>query len=292
MATAYALPALLNNGLSKYLAAIAKIPVLSLEKEQDLANDYIISGNPKAAEELVLSHLKLAAKVAFSFRRYGLPIADLISEANLGLMQAVKKFDPTKGCRLSTYAVWWIKANLHDYILKSWSLVKMGTVAVQKRLFYNLRKIKAHLGIYNENHLSDDQVKLISAQLDASPEEVIEMNARLMGDQSLNAPVRDEDTTEKGDMLVDGSPTAETVLMEREEKEQAVGKLNKAFKALNARELDIFKRRKLAEEPETLETLSVEYGISRERVRQIEERAYAKVKNEILNPGVEILAAA
>ena len=281
--TEFALPVVYNQGVVSYLRSISNFPVLDAESEYILAKRYHETEDMEAAKELVTSHLRLAAKVAFSFRNYGLPLSDLISEANLGLMTAVKKFNPDKGFRLSTYAVWWIKAELHDFILRSWSLVRIGTVAAQKKLFYNLGKIKAKLGLYDKASLDENDVKKIAESLDVDEQEVKDMEVRLGGDVSLNVPVNDDgNVAERGDFLVDSTPSQELVLAENQELSLRRSKLHKALAELSERERDILIARYLQEKPSTLEELGKKYNISRERVRQIEQRAYEKVSNSVL----------
>ena len=281
--TELSLPVVYNKGVVSYLNSIRNFPVLDAESEYILAKRYQETEDVEAAKKLVTSHLRLAAKVAFSFRNYGLPLSDLISEANLGLMTAVKKFNPDKGFRLSTYAIWWIKAELHDFILRSWSLVRIGTVAAQKKLFYNLNKIKAKLGLYDKASLDDDDVKRVAQALDVDEQEVKEMEVRINGDVSLNVPVSDEDNVaERGDFLVDTAPSQELVLAENQEYALRRDKLHKALAGLKDRERDILIARRLQEEPATLEELGEKYNISRERVRQIEQRAYEKLTAAVL----------
>lgn len=266
------------SGIQSYLNSIRKIPMLSAEEEYDLVVRLRQFGDLDAAKQLIKSHLKLAAKIAISFCRYGLPVEDLISEANIGLMQAVKKYEPERGTRLATCAIWWIKASLHEYILRSWSLVKIGTVAAQKKLFYNLRKIKAHLGLYNENSLDTEQVSQIAKQLNVSAKDVIEMDARLAGDISLNTPVYDDGYAEKQDFICDKHNLENDVIC-HQENAYRLTMLRQALCELNDRERDIIRLRHLTETPATLDELSEKYGISRERVRQIENRAVEKMTN-------------
>ncbi len=281
------LPAVIdNNGLLPYLEQIKSFPVLSEEEEQALINDFQKNHNLEAAHRLVVSHLRLAAKIAMTYRHYGLPLADLISEANLGLMQAVKKFDQQKKVRLSTYAIWWIKAAINDFILRSWSLVKIGTVAAQKKLFYNLRRIKAKLGIYENKELEPSVVKQIANELVVDEKDVIEMNQRLGGDTSLNVTVRaDDDEREKIDMLVDKRQNIEAALACKQEAAHKHQMLQHCLQQLPEREAYIIKQRMLTENPKTLEDIGVEFNISRERVRQIEKKAFdhlsALVKQEM-----------
>ena len=276
------IPNLSETSLSVYLREIAKFPMLEPDKEYMLAQRYKNYNDLNAAHELTTSHLRLAARVALSFKHYGLPLADLISEANIGLMQAIKKFDPDKGFRLSTYAIWWIKAAISDFILKSWSLVKIGTVATQKRLFYNLGKIKAKLGLYQTTDLDNDTVAQISSQLGVSERDVWDMEQRLHGDSSLNEYAYDDSDEEKQSLLSDGMPTVEEALMEDQEQTIRNQKLAEAIATLNPREQEIVKARFLTEEPITLEDLGKQFQISRERVRQIETKAFQKISNYML----------
>ena len=269
------LPAV-QNGIQSYLASIRRIPVLSAEEEYMLANRFRNHGDLSAAKKLISAHLRLAAKVAFSYRFYGLPLEDLISEANIGLMQAVKRFEPEKGNRLSTYAVWWIKAAVNEFILKSWSLVRIGTIAAQKRLFYNLRKIKAKLGLYDNTSLDRDSIKEISQKLNVPEEDVAEMDIRLNGDVSLNTPVYDDGYAEKQDFLSDDRNIEES-LAEHQETTMRMQLLAQAMGRLNDRERAVIRARRLSEEPDTLDALGERLGISRERVRQIENRAVEKM---------------
>ncbi|MBR4126407.1 MAG: RNA polymerase sigma factor RpoH [Alphaproteobacteria bacterium] len=280
MTTAF-LP-VVQNGIQSYLASIRRIPVLSAEEEYMLANRFRNHGDLSAAKKLISAHLRLAAKVAFSYRFYGLPLEDLISEANIGLMQAVKRFEPDKGNRLSTYAVWWIKAAINEFILKSWSLVRIGTIAAQKRLFYNLRKIKAKLGLYDNTSLDSDSIKEISQNLNVPEEDVAEMDVRLNGDVSLNTPVYDDGYAEKQDFLSDDH-SIEDNLAEHQESTMRLQLLAQAMGKLNDRERAIIHARRLSEDPDTLDTLGERLGISRERVRQIENRAVEKMTQYIQN---------
>lgn len=266
----------IQNGITSYLAAIRKIPVLSAEEEFMLANRFRKHGDLDAAKRLISAHLRLAAKVAFGYRYYGLPLEDLISEANIGLMQAVKKFEPEKGNRLSTYAVWWIKAAINEFILRSWSLVRIGTVAAQKRLFYNLRKIKARLGLYGDSALDSDSVKAISKDLNVSEDEVVAMDNRLGGDVSLNTPVYTDGYAEKQDFLTDEG-SIEDVVADKQESDIRMRLLAQAMDNLNDRERIIVRARRLQDDPTTLDSLGEQLGISRERVRQIETRAIEKM---------------
>ena len=269
-------------GLSRYLDEIRKYPMLQPQEEYMLAKAYKEHEDPGAAEKLVTSHLRLVAKIAMGYRGYGLPIGEVISEGNVGLMQAVKKFEPEKGFRLATYAMWWIKASIQEYILRSWSLVKMGTTANQKRLFFNLRKAKSQIQALNEGDLNPEQVETIATKLGVSDEEVISMNRRLSGDTSLNAPIKaDSETGEWQDWLVDESESAEALLVKEDELDQRRTMLAEALNVLNEREKRIFEARRLAEKPMTLEELSGEFDVSRERVRQIEVRAFEKVQSAV-----------
>ena len=278
-----------RDGLRAYLNAIRQFPVLSAEEEYMLTMRFRQHGDLQAAKQLISSHLRLAAKIAFSYRYYGLPLEDLVSEANIGLMQAVKKFEPEKGTRLSTYAIWWIKAAINEFILKSWSLVRIGTVAAQKKLFYNLRRIKAKLGFYDDTDLQDDAVKQIAKELDVSESDVVEMNQRLSGDVSLNTPVYDDGYAEKQDFLR-ANDNIEDELAEKQEKNERLVLLSKALLSLNERERLIIEARRLKEEPETLESLGERLGISRERVRQIETRAFEKMTAFIRSKAVPAVA--
>ena len=283
------LPSLSPDGnLTRYLQDIRKFPMLEPEQEFMLAKAWREHGDVEAAHQLVTSHLRLVAKIASGYRGYGLPIAELISEGNVGLMQAVKKFEPDRGFRLATYAMWWIRAAIQEYILHSWSLVKMGTTAAQKKLFFNLRRMKGKLQALEEGDLSPENVKKIATDLQVTEDEVVSMNRRLAApDNSLNAPVRADSEGEWMDWLVDETSSQETVLAERDEFDKRKGLLARALRALNGRERDILTRRRLAEEPVTLEDLSREYGISRERVRQIEVRAFEKLQKSIRNLAIE-----
>ncbi len=288
MTTTALLPAV-QNGLHSYLESIRRIPVLSAEEEYMLANRFRSHGDLSAAKKLISAHLRLAAKVAFSYRFYGLPLEDLISEANIGLMQAVKRFEPEKGNRLSTYAVWWIKAAVNEFILKSWSLVRIGTIAAQKRLFYNLRKIKARLGLYGDASLDADSVKEISQNLNVPESDVTAMDMRLNGDVSLNTPVYDDGYAERQDFLTDET-NIENDLAERQEDGLRKDLLNRALSQLNDREREVVRARRLAEEPVTLDVLGERLGISRERVRQIENRAVEKMTRFVQSQNVALAA--
>ena len=284
MAARASLPVIASGeaGLSRYLEEIRRFPMLAPDEEYMLAKAYKEHGDRESAHRLVTSHLRLVAKIAMGYRGYGLPIAEIVSEGNVGLMQAVKRFDPDKGFRLATYAMWWIRAAIQEYILRSWSLVKMGTTAAQKKLFFNLRKIKGQLKALEEGDLRPDQVKLIATRLGVTEDDVVSMNRRLAGDSSLNAPVRnDAESGEWQDWLVDDTVDQETALAESEERDQRRGMLNDALKGLNVRERRVFEARRLADEPLTLEELSTEFGVSRERIRQIEVRAFEKVQKAV-----------
>ncbi len=271
-----------EGGLSQYLQEIAKFPILKKEEEVDLANRWYYDQNTQAAHSLVTSHLRLVAKIAFGYKGYGLPVSDLISEGNIGLMQAVKKFDPRKGFRLSTYAMWWIRAHIQEFILKSWSLVKMGTTASQKKLFFNLRKLKGKMDAYEEGDLTQEHLGAIAKKLDVSEEDVIQMNRRMAGgDQSLNAPVYEEGAGQWQDWLVDDSKNQEQILTEQDEMSKRRGLFRKALETLKPREKEILIKRRLEDPALTLEDLSQEYGVSRERIRQIENRALEKVQDAI-----------
>jgi len=271
-----------HGGLTRYLEEIRQFPMLEPQQEYMLAKSWREHGDRDAAHQLVTSHLRLVARIAMGYRGYGLPIGEVISEGNVGLMQAVKRFDPDKGFRLATYAMWWIRAAIQEYILRSWSLVKMGTTAAQKKLFFNLRKIKGQLKALDEGDLRPDQVKRIATQLGVTEEDVVSMNRRLAGDSSLNAPVRnDSESGEWQDWLVDETRDQETALADSEEAERRRGMLNTALQNLNERERRVFEARRLAEDPLTLEELSAEFGVSRERIRQIEVRAFEKVQKAV-----------
>jgi len=283
MAHAASLPILTaESGLTRYLEEIRRFPMLEPQEEYMLAKRWREHGDRDAAHRLVTSHLRLVAKIAMGYRGYGLPIAEVISEGNVGLMQAVKRFEPEKGFRLATYAMWWIKASIQEYILRSWSLVKMGTTANQKKLFFNLRKAKSKISALEEGDMRPDQVKLIAKRLGVTEQDVIDMNRRLGGDASLNAPIRDDgDSGEWQDWLVDDAPSAERVMEENEEFDNRRKALGEALTVLNDRERRIFEARRLAEDPITLEELADEFGVSRERVRQIEVRAFEKVQSAV-----------
>ncbi len=285
MAHAAALPVITaESGLSRYLDEIRRFPMLEPQEEYMLAKRWREHGDRIAAHKLVTSHLRLVAKIAMGYRGYGLPIAEVISEGNVGLMQAVKRFEPEKGFRLATYAMWWIKAAIQEYILRSWSLVKMGTTANQKKLFFNLRKAKSRISALDEGDMHPDQVKLIAKRLGVTEQDVIDMNRRLGGDASLNAPIREDgDSGEWQDWLMDERDSQETTLAASEEMDNRRAALSDALEVLNDRERRIFEARRLADEPVTLEDLAVEFGVSRERVRQIEVRAFEKVQKSVKN---------
>jgi RNA polymerase sigma-32 factor len=278
-----------EGGLSHYLSEIRKFPMLAPDEEYMLAKAYKEHDDRGAAHRLVTSHLRLVAKIAMGYRGYGLPIGEVISEGNVGLMQAVKRFEPEKGFRLATYAMWWIRASIQEYILRSWSLVKMGTTASQKRLFFNLRKVKGQIQAFEEGDLRPENVEKIATKLGVSKEDVISMNRRLGGDSSLNSPIRaDSEAGEWQDWLVDETPSAETRLAESEEADSRRQLLRDAMGGLNDREKRIFEARRLAEDPITLEELSTEFGVSRERVRQIEVRAFEKVQKAVKKGAKEL----
>jgi RNA polymerase sigma-32 factor len=285
MAHAAALPILTaESGLTRYLEEIRRFPMLEPQEEYMLAKRWREHGDRDAAHRLVTSHLRLVAKIAMGYRGYGLPISEVISEGNVGLMQAVKRFEPDKGFRLATYAMWWIKAAIQEYILRSWSLVKMGTTANQKKLFFNLRKAKSKISALEEGDMRPDQVKLIAKRLGVTEQDVIDMNRRLGGDASLNAAIREDgDAGEWQDWLVDESPSQERILVENEELDNRRKALGQALDVLNERERRIFEARRLADDPITLEELADEFGVSRERVRQIEVRAFEKVQKAVKN---------
>ena len=278
-----------EGGLNRYLEEIRKFPMLEPQEEYMLGKRYQEHGDREAAHKLVTSHLRLVAKIAMGYRGYGLPIGEVVSEGNVGLMQAVKKFDPERGFRLATYAMWWIKASIQEYILRSWSLVKMGTTANQKRLFFNLRKLKGKLQALEDGDLRPDQVKEIATTLNVSEDEVISMNRRLSGDASLNAPIRatEGESGQWQDWLVDDSESQEDMLIEQDELEDRRSMLAGALTVLNDRERRIFEARRLSENPITLEDLSGEFDISRERVRQIEVRAFEKVQDAVKKTAAE-----
>jgi RNA polymerase sigma-32 factor len=270
------------GGLSLYLAQIKKFPMLDAEEEYLLAKNWRENGNLKSAHKLVTSHLRLVAKIAMGYRGYGLPVNELISEGNLGLMQAVKKFDPEKGFRLATYAMWWIKAAIQEYVLRSWSLVKMGTTTAQKKLFFNLKKLKNKIAPGQEGDLKDEQVNEISKRLDVKSTEVINMNRRMMGqEKSLNAPIKSGETDEWQDWLVDDNLDQELIVSQKQEYDEKKELLKDAMKILNDREKKIIEARRLSENPKTLEDLSKKYNISRERIRQIDTTAFEKLQKSM-----------
>jgi len=285
MARPTSLPAFTTEGgLSHYLAEIRRFPMLEPQEEFMLAKRWREHGDREAAHRLVTSHLRLVAKIAMGYRGYGLPIGEVISEGNVGLMQAVKRFEPDKGFRLATYAMWWIKASIQEYVLRSWSLVKMGTTAAQKRLFFNLRKAKSQISAFEEGDLKPEHVKSIATRLGVTEKDVIDMNRRLSGDASLNAPIRAEaESGEWQDWLVDESDSQESKLAESEEMSNRKKALGQALDVLNDRERRIFEARRLSDDPITLEELAAEFGVSRERVRQIEVRAFEKVQEAVVS---------
>jgi len=271
-----------GSSLSRYLEEIRRFPMLEPEQEFMLAKRWQEQGDTEAAHQLVTSHLRLVAKIAMGYRGYGLPLNEIISEGNVGLMQAVKRFDPDRGFRLATYAMWWIRAAIQEYILHSWSLVKMGTTAAQKKLFFNLRKLKGQMQAIDEGDLAPETVKAIAERLDVTETEVVEMNRRLEGgDRSLNVPLRVDSETDWQDWLIDETASQETRVVEADEFDHRMSLLHRAMAVLNERERHILTERRLKDEPTTLEELSGEYGISRERVRQIEVRAFEKLQRAI-----------
>ena len=279
------LPSLTSEGgLSVYLAQIKKFPILDAEEEYMLAKNWRERGNLKSAHKLVTSHLRLVAKIAMGYRGYGLPVNELISEGNIGLMQAVKKFDPEKGFRLATYAMWWIKAAIQEYVLRSWSLVKMGTTSAQKKLFFNLNKIKKQIAPNEEGDLKKEQVDQISKKLGVKTEEVVNMNRRMMGqEKSLNDPIKDGEKGEWQDWITSDDLDQELFVSQKQEMDEKKSLLYQSIKILNDREREILKERKLSNNPKTLEELSVKYKISRERIRQIETKAFEKLQKAMLN---------
>ena len=278
------LPSPSVSGLSLYLAQIKKFPMLDAEEEYMLAKSWKESGNLKAAHKLVTSHLRLVAKIAMGYRGYGLPVSELISEGNIGLMQAVKKFDPEKGFRLTTYAMWWIKAAIQEYVLRSWSLVKMGTTTAQKKLFFNLKKLKNQIAPGQEGDMKDEQVAEISKRLSVDSKEVINMNRRMMGkEKSLNDPIKAGETDEWQDWLVNDSLDQELIVSQKQEYDDKKELLKDAIKILNTREKEIIEERRLSENPKTLDELSKRYKISRERIRQIETKAFEKLQKSMIN---------
>jgi len=278
------LPSLaVDVGMSKYLAEIKKFPMLSPEEEYMLAKRWKKRGDLKSAQKLITSHLRLVAKIAMKYKGYGLPVNEIISEGNIGLMQAVKKFDPEKGFKLATYAMWWIKASIQEYVLRSWSLVKMGTTSAQKKLFFNLKKIKNQLSINNSSDLKNEHVEEISKRLKVKKEEVVSMNRRLLGkEKSLNDPIKDEDGTEWQDWLVDNKLDYEIVLSKKQELDHRKNLMSEAMSVLNQREKEILTSRRLSENIATLDDLSKKHKVSRERIRQIETKAFEKLQKAIL----------
>jgi len=272
------------SGLSLYLAQIKKFPMLDAEEEYMLAKNWRENESLQSAHKLVTSHLRLVAKIAMGYRGYGLPVNELISEGNIGLMQAVKKFDPDKGFRLATYAMWWIKASIQEYVLRSWSLVKMGTTTAQKKLFFNLKKLKNQIAPGQEGDLKNEQVEEISKRLNVNSKEVVNMNRRMMGqEKSLNDPIKSGEKDEWQDWLVDDSLDQELVVSQKQEYEDKKELLDNAMKILNEREKEIIVARRLSENPKTLEELSKKYKISRERIRQIETKAFEKLQKSMIN---------
>jgi len=274
----------IEGSLSGYLTQIKKFPMLSAEEEYMLAKSWKARGDLKAAQKLITSHLRLVAKIAMGYRGYGLPVGEIVSEGNIGLMKAVKKFEPEKGFRLATYAMWWIKASIQEYILRSWSLVKMGTTSAQKKLFFNLKKIKNQISANTNGDLSAKHVEEISKRLNVKKEEVVSMNRRLLGkEKSLNSPIKDEDGTEWQDWLVDDKIDQELKFSHQQELNQRKKLMNESMDILNTREKEILTARRLTENTATLENLSKKYKISRERVRQIETKAFEKLQKAMLN---------
>jgi RNA polymerase sigma-32 factor len=273
-----------EDGLNAYLAEIKKFPLLAPEQEYMLAKRYQEHQDPEAARQLVTSHLRLVAKIAMGYRGYGLPVSELISEGNIGLMQGVKKFEPDRGFRLATYAMWWIKASIQEFILRSWSLVKMGTTAAQKKLFFNLRRMKKNLDAYEDSDLHPDDVKTIATKLGVSEHEVVNMNRRMMlgGDASLNVSLREDGEGQWQDVLADDNPLQDVTVANAQEAGMRHALLNEAMQGLNERERFILTERRLIDEPKTLEELSQVYNVSRERVRQIEVRAFEKLQQAIM----------
>ncbi|SVC82046.1 uncharacterized protein METZ01_LOCUS334900 [marine metagenome] len=278
------LPVAIDGSLSKYLTQIKKFPMLSHEEEYMLAKSWRDRGDLKSAQKLVTSHLRLVAKIAMGYRGYGLPVSEMVSEGNIGLMQAVKKFEPEKGFRLATYAMWWIKASIQEYVLRSWSLVKMGTTTAQKKLFFNLKKLKNQLSANNEGDLKPQHVDEISKRLNVKKEEVISMNRRLHGkEKSLNDPVKDDSGTEWQDWIVDNKLDQELKLSQDQELDERKNLMKSSMDILNTREKEILTARKLSENVATLEVLSKKYKVSRERIRQIETKAFEKLQKAMLN---------
>ncbi|MCB1503802.1 MAG: RNA polymerase sigma factor RpoH [Hyphomicrobiaceae bacterium] len=282
-----------SGGLARYLEEIRRFPMLEPNEEYMLAKRWQEHADSEAAHKLVTSHLRLVARIAMGYRGYGLPIGEVISEGNVGLMQAVKRFEPDKGFRLATYAMWWIRASIQEYILRSWSLVKMGTTAAQKKLFFNLRRVKGQLQALEEGDLKPEHVETIARKLGVTKDDVVSMNRRLGGDASLNAPIRaDSESGEWQDWLVDDTPDQEEALAESEELDHRRNYLARALSQLNDRERRIFEARRLSEDPATLEDLSVEFGVSRERIRQIEVRAFEKVQKAVTDSAAEAHSSA
>ena len=289
MARAAAWPMLtVESGLSRYLSEIKRFPMREPEEEYMLAKRWREHGDREAAHKLVTSHLRLVAKIAMGYRGYGLPIGEVISEGNVGLMQAVRRFEPDKGFKLATYAMWWIRASIQEYILRSWSLVKMGTTASQKKLFFNLRKAKSRISALDEGDLCADQVAVIAKRLGVAQQDVVDMNCRLGGDASLNAPLLEDGDGEWQDWLVDESASQETILADREESNARLDALKNALRVLNPRERRIFEARRLAENPITLAELAEEFGVSGERVRQIDVSSFEKVQKAVKNRVAEM----
>jgi RNA polymerase sigma-32 factor len=270
-----------ESGLSRYLNQIRRFPMLEPHEESMLAKRWREHEDPEAAHRLITSHLRLVAKIAMGYRGYGLPFAEVVSEGNVGLIQALKRFEPDKGFRLATYAMWWIRAAIQEYILRSWSLVKMGTTASQKKLFFNLRRAKSQISALDEGDLRPDQVKKIAQRLGVTEQDLVDMNRRMAGDASLNSPLREKSEGEWQDWLVDDAVSQESALAEREEAGNRLDALQGALGVLNPRERRIFEARRLTDDPMTLGALSAEFGISRERVRQIEVRAFEKVQSSV-----------
>jgi RNA polymerase sigma-32 factor len=293
MAQVKSLPALASGeaSLQRYMQEIRQFPMLAPEEEYMLGKRWREHGDTKAAHKLITSHLRLVAKIAMGYRGYGLPIGEIISEGNIGLMQAVKKFEPDRGFKLATYAMWWIKASIQEFILRSWSLVKMGTTANQKKLFFNLRKIKGQIQALEEGDLKPDQVKYIAKRLGVHEEEVVSMNRRLGGDTSLNAPLKSDAESEWQDFLVDDQDSQEDVLVRNEESDLRNGYLKEALGKLTERERRVIEARKLQDDPVTLEDLSQEFGVSRERIRQIEVRAFEKLQKAVRNAASRSIAS-
>ena len=285
-----------EQGLNRYLAEIKKFPLLTAEQEYMLAKRYAEHQDPEAAKQLVTSHLRLVAKIAMGYRGYGLPVSELIAEGNIGLMQGVKKFEPDRGFRLATYAMWWIKASIQEFILRSWSLVKMGTTAAQKKLFFNLRRMKKNLDAYEDSDLHPDQVKKIATDLGVSEQEVVNMNRRMMmgGDASLNISFNEDGEGQWQDLLEDNGPLQDQIVEDAQEASTRHALLVEAMDSLNERERHILTQRRLIDDPQTLEELSQEYNVSRERVRQIEVRAFEKLQKAMLRIATDkrLLAAA